>query len=437
MSWALLLSAVVVAAALPPAGEWRLDRQDTKVKVLAWGMFCGKEPRDGRGLPGARYVLTHDGTGFVLKGAGKAFGTVGCSMDPPIYKQRLADKTQKGWRVECEAPPIAGTPQVNEHVFEVEDAAIRYVTRGEKRKTENLEACRYAYETEMRFVLATESGPCASPGPAARLVVEPGTVDARPGQRICFKASATDAHDCAVPAGAVAYAVEPKGVGELDGNGCLWAPREIKDAVVLAVTATAGDVRGNSVVRVAPEEAARTESIEQTAARTGSDAVKQMVSQVRAGDFVVKAPFEEEEEPAAAPAAPVATPPADAPGLPPWLPVAGGGAVVVVAALAFALARRKKPAQVPAPPPVVAPPVAAPEAGRGYKCPQCGFEYAAAGKCVHDGTELVINEARGRQTLFIPQVGGMVCPTCGQKYPTRARFCGNDRTPLVPDLPKL
>jgi len=69
-----------------------------------------------------------------------------------------------------------------------------------------------------------------------------------------------------------------------------------------------------------------------------------------------------------------------------------------------------------------------------WKCPKCGFEYADPGKCIHDGVALVSKDGMSRKTMFIPQFGGMKCPTCGQKYPSRAKFCGNDRSPLVPDL---
>jgi len=420
----------LLAAAPPPAGEWRLDSQVTRVKILAWGMFCGKDPADTRGIPGARYQLTVNGNEFTLKGAGKTFTTTTCGTDPAQYKPRLSDHGDNTWRVECEAPPIAGQPQVTDHRFTVVDNAITYLARGEKRKTENLEACRYAYETEMRFVLSTQAGPCANPGPAAKLVLDPATVDARPGQRVCFKVAAMDAQDCSVHTGAPALTVEPATGVEVDGNGCVWTPKELKEAALLAVTATFGDAKGAAVVRVVPEHAPQ-ESMEQTLARTGNETVKKLVSQVTAGAYTIKTPNEEDSEPAHAAAVASAPPPDEA--LPQWVYIAGGGGGILVLLGLGILLLRKPKKTAKAAPFVVQPP---PAAGRGYKCPKCGFEYSEPGACVHDGTTLVKNEDMSRTTMFIPQVGGMVCPTCGQRYPTRARFCGNDRTPLVPDLPK-
>ena len=36
--------------------------------------------------------------------------------------------------------------------------------------------------------------------------------------------------------------------------------------------------------------------------------------------------------------------------------------------------------------------------------------------------------------MFIPAAGGMICAVCYTRYPTKARFCGHDRAPLVPDM---
>jgi hypothetical protein len=426
-----LLLLAALSSAVPPAGEWRLDSHNTRVKVLAWGLFCGKEPTDSRGIPGARYTLTVSGQDFVLKGAGKTFSSNGCSMDPAAFKARTADRNEGVYRVECEAPPVAGQPQVNEHHFEVTEGAVRYVTKGERRKTENLEACRFAYETEMRFVLSSQAGPCSTPGPVSRLVVDPAAVDAKPGQRICFKVQGMDAQDCAVPA-TPTFSVEPAGRGDLDANGCLWTPREVTESLVLAVSVSSGTARGGAVVRVAGEGAPK-ESMEQTVARAGGEVAKKLISQVTAGDFVIKTPQDEEEEPAAVlPPPPVTT---EKEGFPLWLLAAGFGAFVLLAGAAFFLLRggKKEPPRPPAP---VVPIFPAPAPGKGWQCPKCKFEYASAGTCVHDGSTLVKNESAGRQTMFIPEVGGMMCPTCGQRFPSRARFCGNDRSPLVPDLPK-
>jgi hypothetical protein len=84
---------------------------------------------------------------------------------------------------------------------------------------------------------------------------------------------------------------------------------------------------------------------------------------------------------------------------------------------------------------LVARPVAIlPEKGQGVVCPKCQFEFESGAFCPFDREPLVPLERDARNTLFIPAVGGMVCPTCGARYPTKARFCGKDRSPLIPDL---
>lgn len=427
MAWLVPLL-VVLAQAGPPAGEWRLESQQTRVKVLSWGLFCGKEPRDSRGLPGGRFTLrNNDSDGFELQGAGRRYTTAGCSMDAAVFKPRVRDRSGDTWRVECEGPPLAGQPQSTEHRFEVgADGALTYVTRGETRKTENMDACRFAYETTQRFVLASEAGPCSAPGAAVKLVLSPATVDAQPGARVCFQVAASDKDGCTVPAGTPSFAVDPAGALEVDGSGCAWAPRELKSTLLVAITARTEGAAGSAVLRVVTPGAAA-ETMEQTAARTQSEVVRRLVGEVTAGEIVIKAPNEVEDTSAPAPPVEAATPPQR---VTPLFLLLGMAVLLLGAGAGLWLRSRKREVLVPMKVLTVPPPAA----GKGWKCPQCKFEYASGGNCVHDGTPLVQNEVQGRSTMFIPEIGGMLCPTCGQRYPKRARFCGNDRTPLVPDL---
>lgn len=437
----IALTLLLATAITPPEGPWRLESQKTSVRVLSWGLFCGAEPKTSRGIPGAVYTLRNQGDGFTLGGAGKSLGTEGCSMDPTAFKLRQRNRNADVIHVECEAPPVAGNPVVTLHRFEIlSPTEIRYVTSGEKRKNEGLDSCRYAYEMEMVFKAATEAGPCAQPGPAAKLVLDPAARDAAPAERVCFKVQAVDAKGCAVPSGSLQFSVEPANAGTMDGQQCFWVAREVGSTLVAAVTATQGSAVGNAVVRVLVAGEAPKETLAETAAKSTNQRIRTLVSEVLAGEFVLKTPMEQfDEDPLPAPPAP---PP---PGLRTYVvygALGGGGVALVLLGIILVLRARKRPPQVSPPPPqplqpIQAPEVKPPEAGSGYRCPRCGFQYEQPGKCIHDGTELVVLETKGRQTLFIPSFGGMVCLTCGQRYPRNAKFCGNDRTPLVPDIPGL
>lgn len=425
---AFSLLALLLHAALPPAGQWRLTQQHTHVRVLSWGLFCGKEPKDSRGIPGAEFALTQVGDGFEIRGAGRRYGTATCGMDASVFRPRVSDRVDQRWQVECQGPPVAGAPQLTHHSFEVSDDTMVYVTRGEVRKHDTPDACRYTYQTTMNFALATAAGPCATPGAAVSLVLSPASKDMHPGDRVCLQAAAMDAHGCAVPAGAVRFAAEPEGAVTLDGSSCAWANDEVPETVLVAITATAGQAVGNAVLRVVAPDAA-VESLEQTAARSTSARVRALVGEVLAGEVVVKPPNEVMADEHAAAQQPLPTPPPRARGVPAWVLLGGGaGILLLVGALALWLRGRKRVVEVPLP--TLPPPLA----GQGYQCPVCRFEYAQPGRCVHDNAVLIRNQAAGRATMFIPEIGGMICPTCGQRYPKRARFCGNDRSPLIPDV---
>jgi hypothetical protein len=434
-----LALALAVAGTVPPEGPWRLESQSQKTRVLSWGLFCGKEPaKTSRGIPGANYALQNQGEDFTLSGAGKVLSTKGCSLDPAAFRLRQRDRAGDTIKVECEAPAVAGQPVVTQHTWSVvSPKEIKYITVGDKRKTEGMDACRYAYELEMVFVAATEAGPCAEPGPAAKVLLDPATKDAQPGERVCFKAQAVDAKGCAVPGSPTQFKVEG-GDATVDPQGCLWTPRKPEATVVLGVTATQGSVSGSAMVRVlVAGQPPPKETLAETVQKSGSQRMRSMVSEVMAGDFVLKTPHEEDEDEGAV-SAPAAPPRGG--GFPLWVLVLAGGVLVVLGGVVSLRGRGRRPASAPAsvPRPVAAPvvpEVAVPAAGQGYICPVCNFQYDTPGTCTHDGTTLVLNDQKTRQTMFIPSVGGMICLTCGQRYPRRAKFCGNDRTPLVPDLP--
>ncbi|MEW5853914.1 MAG: hypothetical protein AB2A00_34385 [Myxococcota bacterium] len=432
---------LLLLGASPSPGEWRLQSQHTRVKVLSWGLFCGREPRDSRGIPGAVYQLTVQGNDVTLTGAGKTLSTRACGLDPPQFKPRQTQHDGDRISVECEAPPVAGTPVVTQHRFELRSSTeLRYVTEGEKRDRQNLDACRYAYTTEMVFVAARQDDPCAKPGAPVKLVLDPPTSDVEPGNQVCFKVQAMDAQGCAVSSGKPAFTVEPAGVATVEGS-CLRAPAKVASTMVLGITATLESATGNAAVRVATKGERIKESFAESARRSGHR-INKLVSEVMAGEFVIKTPQEEDEGApapvaAAAPVSPTTTPATD--GTPTWMWLAGGAVgLMLLSVVGWLMTRRRKPSDdvdgpISVPPATVAP-AKPPEAGKGYKCPKCGFEYERPGKCIHDGTELVLNTESGRKTMFIPQVGGMICPTCGQRFPSRARFCGNDRSPLLPDF---
>ncbi len=446
-----VLITLALATAQPTEGTYKIVRDDVRVLKEMWSLYCDqKAPKDTPSTVGASVELTHtkDG-GWLASGKARKFGTGWCEAQ----NKGLAatQRAKQGGRIylKCQSKLVTlGTEESEQQVWASADA-IYFKTSATRVFRHRGDDCISRLERLTKAVYQPPAGaspppkeepkevasatpeeqapadPCATPGEAAKLELTPKVAVAKVGEApACYQVTAVDKNGCSVAPGKAAFSVDLKDVGSIDGKGC-FTPSAKKEQLV-AIIARVGDLEAAASARIVPKGEEKSEKSLQTLAKASkSTRVKAVIGEVTRGKIVIR-PLESEP--------PELPPLEEAPF--PWLAVAGTGSFALLATLAGILLvlRRRRAQQVPTE--LQAAPVVTPKKGGGLVCPQCEFEFAVgeATHCPFDGKELVPLGRDARQTMFVPAAGGMVCPTCKTKYPTKARFCGHDRTPLLPDF---
>jgi len=269
--------------------------------------------------------------------------------------------------------------------------------------------------------------PCATPGAVSALRVSPKVFDVKVGGApVCLEVVAQDANQCAVANDGVTFAVDPPEAGTTTAAGCFTPSDDITEEEAIAIVVKLGGAEAAVSARIVPKALKRAKKTLKALAKTSrSERARKILGEVTRGDITLR-PLETE---------PPELPPLPAPPFP-WATVAGAGGAALFATLLgvfLALRRRRNREEATE---LQAQPVVTPKKGGGLVCPQCKFEFAVgeATTCPFDNTTLEALERDARQTMFVPAAGGMICPVCFTRYPTKARFCGHDRAPLLPDF---
>lgn len=472
----LLLALMTVAPAaiaetLPTPGRWRVDRERLTVSADPWGPDCGAAPTGHDWKVSAdEFVLTVADQELQFKGERRSIASTGCEGKA---RGLIAKSHQRraGVRVtECSAPDVNGQPEEQvrhawqlldrDHVLYLSEGTRQIVpshppgqtdiplgpARAEKlvwysdgkrwkqgtwREAMAAQHCVVHYQRESKLERLPETvAACTTAGPAQRLTVQPATADLAAGDRTCFKLIALDPDGCPTAAPGVTWSLDPASYGAVDDQGCVSAAAAISEEAAAALTARSATLRAGALLRMAPRQApARTELVV-LAKRSPSARVREVVGEIHIGEIAIR--------PTALPAPVAATPSLLHLGVPQsrgqWIALLAAIAVAIAAALVIAVALRRR-ARLQLRDRLRARPLQKlPPKGSGVVCPKCHFEFEAGVYCPFDRERLVPLEREARHTLFIPAVGGMICPTCGTRYPTKARFCGKDRAPLIPDL---
>ncbi len=331
-----------------------------------------------------------------------------------------------------------GTEQATQTVSGTKAGRLQMKTTAERYFRKNGDDCRMKMQrtTVASFVgqkqAAEEKPPvvkdvCASPGAAASLAVSPKIFDVKAGGKArCLEVTAKDANGCQVPTTGVTFAMDPPDRGGVSAKGCVKAKKALSETEAVAIVVKLGAIESAATARLIPKAIERPTKTYKALAKTSRSAkARQMLGEVTAGEIVLR-PLETDPPPLEA---------IEDEGFP-FLPVAGAGFAALLASLlgVFLAVRRKKNTVVATE--LEAKPVVTPKKGGGLQCPQCKFEFAVgeATHCPFDSTELIALDLVGSRVAALPTAGGMVCPVCHTKYPTKARFCGHDRSPLLPDF---
>jgi hypothetical protein len=448
-----MLGSVIVALLLvnapPREGIFKVTSDSIDVKRQQWSIYCDdiydKKNQTPRSTVGLEVEVSVDGAGFLVSGGSRRFGTEVCegrngSLAPE------GSRTEGDVRViDCNSKRVVlGTERGVQQVSST-DTSIRFRTDLVQTFKANGDDCisKLSRQSALVFVrakprpgedasvsetppvVAAPVDPCAVLGALHKLTVEPALHTATVGDRpACFRVAAFDDKGCALPAQTYAWSVDPAASGQVSAQGC-FSPAPTTEEQGVGVIVKVGSIDALATVRILPEGQGQSrKSIAALAKTSKSERVRELLAEVERGELVIR-PLSKDGVVVESEGAPM-----------PWGTVAGalGAALFGSGALVFLQRRRRRNA--PAATELQAAPVVVPTKGGGLQCPTCKFEFAKgeATLCPFDGAPLVELDRDARQTMFIPVVGGMICPQCSTRYPTKARFCGHDGTPLLPDF---
>lgn len=431
----LVIFSAQLSAAAPAPGTYRVVRDQASTEWKQRGLFCGEGIEVRADSMGKTLTVSVDGGEWRAKGSGRSFGTATC--EGTNSSLRPVSRVREGEWVafECRSQRVTrGTEHTKHRVRVTESGALELQSEGLNEYRKDGDLCRSSWErvtvavpVDVAPVAAEPADPCSSPGVPAKLSLSPRVFDVKVGGApVCLQVAAADGQGCAVSSEGATFAVDPPELGRVNAQGCFTPSSDIREEEAVGVVVKLGSLEAAASARVVPAAVKRaTKTLSALAKTTRSARAREVLGEVTRGEITLR-PLESE---------PPELPPLEAEAFP-LLPVAGASGAALLATLAgvaLALRRRRRLGEATE---LQAAPVVTPKKGGGLVCPKCAFEFALgeATHCPFDGEVLSPLDRDARQTMFIPTAGGMVCPACFTRYPTKARFCGHDRAPLVPDF---
>ncbi len=428
----------IVRADGPYEGTWREGPMSIDVAVTSWGGDCGPQPPSTSTGGGGTFQITQEGDQLTFQ-MRRQRTTRGCWSENRAVR-RVSSTAQAGtWRIVCRTPPEDSRGETGTYTIQaVGDDRLTFRDVSQYDWQLNASRCRATITTTQAFTRVSAAPPpseparvetpACTPGPAARIVLRPGTAEVTPGGQQCFTTRVVDAAGCAVRSQRVELSLA-EGAGALEGSCYRASSADGVARIVARSGALTADARVTvRAVDLSDLIARRTET-GSVGSSAGSDATA-------TADTAARVSTRDEGE-----------------ALDWRWPAAGlGFALLLVIGGAIALARRRRPSaiaglpgveipaaepsapeEVPAPPgpAAAAPPVAAPApepAGprEDLICPTCRRGYPPdTARCAHDETALVPYRE------FVSRADrDNVCPVCGERYPAHVKFCGKDGATL-------
>ncbi len=424
--------ALTLVAAPPAEGRYRVVQDDIHIEKEVWSLYCDTQKTAVSSTKGAILDVGVDGPEWWATGSGRRFGTGTCEGRNKTLAATKRSVSKKGTvTLTCRSQRVTlGTEESTQTVSST-NGRLTMKTRARLHFKDRGDDCISTLTRKTVAVpVAAKKDPapvvvdvCQVPGDVARIAVQPKVATVKVGGKpVCFDVELFDENKCTAT-GRVLFVVDPPSEGRIDDKGCFSPSSQIQAEEVVAVVAKVGDVQGAATARILPPTMdAPKKTLKRLAKESKSERAKAVIQEVTRGALSIT---------------PLTSAPPELPPLPGykterrlalWISLSGALVLLVAAVLLF---RRRSRATK-----LAAEPVKTPERGAGLQCPQCKFQFAAgeATVCPFDGSKLEPYGREVRQTMYVPTSGGMVCPRCQSKFPTKARFCGHDGAPLLPDL---
>ncbi|WP_437325831.1 hypothetical protein [Sorangium sp. So ce381] len=423
------------------SGSWTASALTEQWSVAAWGQACGPRPRP-QGAPGGAVQIQQHGSELSISGAGRSWSTAECWEQMPglARSKHSASGNARSWQTRCTTPASDPRRAVVTTTTQATDASINMVETGQYQFIIQDTTCSASVTRTRTYTLVRREGEappaasappvasapppvasaapaaaekkpaasrtCDAPGEPARLEVTPSRKLMRPGERFQFRALVMDAEGCALPTrptwsiapGPLASAATVDATGALSlgagaGEGALGLVASVAGkGVTVAIEVTSPDRYDALLATSGLNEAGESEqaAVVVIAAGTigGRTTSGEDLGRQRKNLFVA---------------------------------IVGG----VAACLGFAglillrRGRRRTGGEVEDP---------ASMAGAAGEHDSAGAEGTPAPAEASLAGVAGPAAAPVRPTL---RARGKICPTCGDRYPSEAMFCGKDGTQLL------
>lgn len=392
------------------AGRWRAEPMTVRWVVGSWGEACGPRPQGG-GDEGGEVSIEERGGELVITSEKGTFSTGQCWQMHAALEPQAHTRSGNVWKTTCRTAPSDRRQEALQTSVSASMDTISLHEAGQYQFAVGGQTCAASsgrWRTYRRVVASAPveprrpaPGPCASPGPPARIEVRPSRKLMRAGESFSFRASVYDAQGCSLGA-PVAWSLSPEGAEATIQAGRLSIVQGAADAEI-GVTATAASQSVRASVDVVSNEryAALLASGDFDADGASSDAA---TATITAGSLGARQGSE-----------------AESPSDRKWTFVGLVSAIAVVFAVlgAWLLRRARRASVRPVP--------------RGRPLPDTGTVVFAGDDTLGelpqrlDATRL---ETSGAAPAAKP---GTVCPVCGTMYEGRGQsVCPKDGAQLLP-----
>jgi len=424
------------------SGQWSASAMHVQWSIGQWGAACGPRPSGG-GSGAGSVSVSQSGSELSISGVGRTWSTAECWEQYPGLARRSHSAGTRGWRNVCktsdsdprQATVVTTLSATDDMMSFDETGQYQFVIKGQNctasvRRTRSFHLVQRqgeAPKTQEKPPETSElptgieptstpkpvSGPCATPGPPARLEVRPARKLMRAGESFTFRASVLDQKGCTL-ANRPSWEIGAGGdAASLSANGKVTIKPEAKEAEV-KLTVSVGGQAVEVTIEVVPQdrydallaqrgfnEAGESKEAAATTLASGSVGSKSVVTQGGSDQRIT------------------------------FVAVSGALALVVGALGLFLVQRRRKQDRARANVPFQSFPP--PATGLSKRCPTCGRDYFGDEQfCTEDATQLVAGSGPPGPSSSPPPPTNKICPICGTQYPGVAEFCGKDGSILVP-----
>lgn len=459
-----LLPKVALADDLPTlSGSWTATSMSEKWSTSDWGDGCGPKPSAG-GAPGGAATVTQTGGELSFSGPGRPFSTTQCWEQLPGMKRTSHSGGQRGWSSTCASPSGDGRRATVVTKMSATDTTIVFSESGSYEFSINDSICKASVSRSRSYKLVQRAGEepaktaeppppppptaTAKPDPVppyegdcdsnktpARFEVRPTRKLLRPGESFTVVSAVTDTRGCRLGIAPELTAEANATGGKLSIDKLTITAASDAPAGTANVVATLGGKSLTLVVEVAlPEK--YDELLKERGLNQAGEDEQAAVAEIAAGFGGATTEAEDTAKDRRIT----------------FLVVAVG----MAALLGFAglvLLRRGKRAHERDESDVADAPVPSnvmffDDDKRALECPKCGRVFAVGeGFCEGDGSALVpsknappapepppptVAAASVAAPVSKRKAPDKICPSCGDRFPTEAGFCGKDGTQLVP-----